>query len=117
MDSSALIEDAHRAYARAMNLLALRAVAAVATTARAGATVAAGEVELLPVPGAPLPVAAWRASLAHARVPAVAVYEYEQQAQDFKHSTLLTRPEALLALTKIRAECDKVRWVGMLAAV
>jgi dynein heavy chain len=109
MDTSSLINEANLEHARAMNKVALRTLTAAAAGAAGNAAVAAagsGE-QLLPfavppaVPAKPIP--------AKGTVEvAAAGYDFREQLSEFSFKTLLTKPEVIFALGKIRLESSKV---------
>eukprot|EP00878_Enallax_costatus_P016966 GHUV01017809.1.p1 GENE.GHUV01017809.1~~GHUV01017809.1.p1 ORF type:complete len:1283 (+),score=439.89 GHUV01017809.1:87-3935(+) len=120
MDTSTLINEANLEHARAMNKATLQALAAAAGTGNAAqgessaaegyAAAAAGAsvvgVQLLPLvlppaePVKPVP--------AKGTVEVPATYDFREQLSEFSFRTLLTKPEVIHALSKIRLESSKV---------
>jgi dynein heavy chain len=108
MDTSGLINEANLEHARAMNKVALHMLTAAAAGAAGSAAVAAaGSGEQLlpfavptPLPAKPVP--------AKGTVEVAAGYDFREQLSEFSFKTLLTKPEVIFALGKIRLESSKV---------
>jgi dynein heavy chain len=114
MDTSGLINEANLEHARAMNKVALRtltgaaAAAAAAGTAGGGTVAAAGSgKQLLPFAVPPPPPAKPVPAKGTVEV-AAAGYDFREQLSEFSFKTLLTKPEVIFALGKIRLESSKV---------
>jgi dynein heavy chain len=109
MDTSNLINEANLEHARAMNKVALRTLTAAAAGAAGSAAVAAaGSGEQL-LPFAVPPAVPARAVPAKGTVEvAAAGYDFREQLSEFSFKTLLTKPEVIFALGKIRLESSKV---------
>lgn len=115
MDTSSLINEANLEHTRTLNKVMLQALVAAreavaADAAAAGQGCAAAE-QLLPItvpPAAskPLPV----------RVEMLAGYDFREQLSEFAFKTLLTRPEVISALSKVRQESTKVGQAACTAA-
>lgn len=120
MDTSSLINEANLGHARAMNKAALQSLAASggaqadavkhASAAQGYAAAAAGAVTgvqllplVVPLSQAPAPVPA------QGTVQMPAGYDFREQLAEFSFKTLLTKPEVIHALSKIRLESSKVR--------
>jgi dynein heavy chain len=112
MDTSSLINEANLEHARTLNKVMLQALVAARETAAdaaaAGQGCAAAE-QLLPVTVPPA-----TSSPAPTRVEMPAGYDFKEQLSEFAFKTLLTRPEVISALSKIRQESTKVRTRGCL---
>jgi dynein heavy chain len=111
MDTSSLINEANLEHARTLNKVLLQALLAARDSrcddaAAAGQGCAAAEA-LLPI-HAP-PSAAGRAAPARATLDMPPGYNFREQLAEFAFKTLLTRPEVITALSKIRLESGKVR--------
>ncbi|KAG2485619.1 hypothetical protein HYH03_015682 [Edaphochlamys debaryana] len=121
MDTSALIAEVNIEYARTMNKVvldtALAAAAAEREAAEFGMTAAqaagakppgmAGGAPLIPIteefpkePPRPVPE--------KGTVPVEGAQDFPQQFAEFSFKTLLTKPEVIMAITKIKVECAKV---------
>ncbi|WIA31960.1 hypothetical protein OEZ86_002815 [Tetradesmus obliquus] len=109
MDTSSLINEANLEHARAMNKVALRTLTmAAAGAAGSAAVAAAGSGEQL-LPFAVPPPAPAKAAPAKGTVEvAAAGYDFREQLSEFSFKTLLTKPEVIFALGKIRLESSKV---------
>ncbi|WIA11828.1 hypothetical protein OEZ85_011917 [Tetradesmus obliquus] len=109
MDTSSLINEANLEHARAMNKVALRTLTmAAAGAAGSAAVAAAGSGEQL-LPFAVPPPAPAKAAPAKGNVEvAAAGYDFREQLSEFSFKTLLTKPEVIFALGKIRLESSKV---------
>ncbi|KAF6265909.1 dynein heavy chain 2 [Scenedesmus sp. NREL 46B-D3] len=109
MDTSSLINEANLEHARAMNKVALRALtAAAAGTASGAAVAAAGSGEQLLPFAVPPPVPAKPVPAKGTVEVAAAAYDFREQLSEFSFKTLLTKPEVIFALGKIRLESSKV---------
>lgn len=112
MDTSALINEASLEHTRTLNKLLLRRLAgardaAHTDTAAPGQGCAAAE-QLLPI-AVPREAEVRRGpGRARAAVSMPPGFDFRQRLGEFAFSTLLTRPEAILALSKIRLESGKV---------
>lgn len=107
MDTSGLINEANLEHARTLNKVLLQALAAAREAAAADAAAAgqgcAAAEQLLAItvpPCTPRPVPA--------RVEMPPGNDFKEQLSEFAFKTLLTRPEVINALGKIRQESSKV---------
>lgn len=110
MDTSSLINEASLQHSHTLNKVMLQALvaardAAAADAAAAGQGCAAAE-QLLPIT---VPAAARsKAAPARGMVEMPAGYDFRELCSEFAFKTLLTRPEVINALSKIRQESSKV---------
>jgi dynein heavy chain len=114
MDTSSLINEASLEHARTLNKIMLQALvtardaAATDADAEAAAAVPGGALaeQLLPVPRPPTALS--KPAPASATVEMPAGYDFKEQLSEFAFKTLLTRPEVISALSKVRQESSKV---------
>jgi hypothetical protein len=113
MDTSSLINEANLEHARTLNKVMLQALVAARGTAAADAAAAgqgcAAAEQLLPITVPPT-----TSNPVLARVEMPAWYDFKEQLSEFAFRTLLTRPEVISALSKIRQESAKVSDKGLL---
>lgn len=116
MDTSSLINEANLEHARTLNKVMLQALvaareAAAEDAAAAGQGCAAAE-QLLPIQVPPSVVSSPAPASATVQMPSD--YNFREQLSEFAFKTLLTRPEVIQALSKIRLESSKVRWTEVM---
>lgn len=110
MDTSSLINEANLEHARTLNKVMLQALVAAreeaATDAAAAGQGCAAAEQLLPIKAPPSHLSKPTPGRATVQMPAG--YDFCELRDEFAFKTLLTRPEVITAVSKIRLESGKV---------